>query len=67
MAAPDVLNAQELADKLGVDGRRLRLLIRKHNLAPTHLRGERYAFDAREQARIARDPHVSRLIADSRR
>jgi hypothetical protein len=66
VGAPELLNGRELADRLGVNAKSLRAVIRKHDLVPSHQRGEHYRLDADEQDRIAAHPAVRRLVADSR-
>jgi hypothetical protein len=61
-----ILNGEELAAKLGVDGKQLRHLIRKQNLARNHDHGTEYRLDRADQERIEAHSEVRALIARSR-
>jgi hypothetical protein len=60
------LNGREFADRLGVDPRRLRALIRKLRLVPSHPWHARYMLDLGDQERINAHPAVSSLIVARR-
>ena len=53
-----LMTAPELARELGLTAKYLRTLIRRHQLAPGHVPGLRYALDADDVTRIRRHPAV---------
>lgn len=58
---PD-LNAEQLAEKHGVDGLALRNMLRAHpELTPGHERHEHYRIDAEVEARIVAHPEFQGL------
>jgi hypothetical protein len=63
---PEPLNGREFADRLGVDAKRLRALIRKRALVPSHQLNDTYALNLDDQARIKADPAVVQLVKNSR-
>lgn len=52
------MSAPELARELGLEPKRLRDLIREHQLVPGHQHYARYQLDAADVARISGHPAV---------
>jgi hypothetical protein len=59
---PDAINAEELAEKHGVQGLALRNMLRAHpDLTPGHHWHEHYRIDAEVEARIVAHPEFQGL------
>lgn len=59
---PDAINAEELAEKHGVQGLALRNMLRAHpDLTPGHHWHEHYRIDAEAEARIVAHPEFQGL------
>lgn len=57
------MTAPELARRLGLNPKRLRDLMRKHRLVPTHLRYERYRLQPDDVERISGHPAIRRAVS----
>jgi hypothetical protein len=56
------MTAPALARELGLDPKRLRHVIRRYELVPSHRHNDRYELDAEDVARIKAHPAVAQAI-----
>lgn len=54
-------NGRQMADRLGVNPKSLRAVIRRHKLVPGHVHGTHYELSPEDCARIAAHPAVRAL------